>query len=464
MNASTAIAPVTTTTATSGDAPRYGRDRPRLQLLAREETGSGYRAGDSSPRLPSPPADEPETVADWSQVHARVVELGAARAVHERELCRWLLAAERLGVHAHAGYASLREYASRLVGLTGRQTEERLRVGRALAELPRLDRALAAGKLCFSAVRELSRVAQPDTEQEWLDWAGGRTSRQLEQAVAARRPGDGPRDRADPSLVTHRLRFEVRAETMALFRDLQAAVRRDLGGDVDDDTLLYEIARRALGGPDEAGRSSYQVALTRCEECGQASIDAAGQSHPVDRAVAEMAACDSQQLGAVGGGRSSSPHVGATAAAAAPKRRATQTIPPAVRRTVMRRDRQRCAAPDCANHRFLDVHHLDPRAEGGSHDPDRMLLLCGAHHRNAHAGSLCIDGNATVGFTFRHPDGAPYGQPLKPAAVDRAQQAFSTLRHLGFGSSHARALIDAVAAAGAPDDLEGFVRAALQAS
>ncbi|RLB63534.1 MAG: hypothetical protein DRI90_06665, partial [Deltaproteobacteria bacterium] len=113
MNASAAIANVTTTTATSADLPRYGRDRPRLQLLVREETGSGYRAGDSSRRRPTPLADEPETVSDWGQVHARIVELAGARAVHERELCRWLLAAERLGVHGRAGYASLREYAGR---------------------------------------------------------------------------------------------------------------------------------------------------------------------------------------------------------------------------------------------------------------------------------------------------------------------------------------------------------------
>lgn len=147
--------------ATAGaNAPSCLHHRPRLVLLAREETGSGYRVGAGSEPPPAPaagepdqgPADEPvgepahgsadeavdgpETVAAWDRVHARLVELGADRAAHERELCRWLLAAERLGVAGRAGYASLREYADRLVGLTGRQTEERLRVGRALAELP----------------------------------------------------------------------------------------------------------------------------------------------------------------------------------------------------------------------------------------------------------------------------------------------------------------------------------------
>ena len=304
--------------------------------------------------------------------------------------------------------------------------------------------------------------------------------------MAARLPGDGPADRAQPSLVKHRLHFEVRAETMALFRDLQATVRRDLGGRVDDDTLLYELARRALGGPDEAGRSSYQVALTRCAECGEASIDAAGQSHPVDRVVAEMP-CDGQELGAVGSARGdgshgspspqvgaeheareaelprpapelprpapASPQVGAEVAAATPGRRSSQTIPPAIRRAVLRRDRQRCVVDGCSNHLFLDVHHVDPRSEGGSHDPDRLVCLCGSHHRQAHAGRLCIDGSATAGFTFRHADGAPYGQPLRPVALELAQQALGALR-LGFGrAAPALSSTHSPAGGGAPDDL-----------
>ena len=188
-----------------------------------------------------------------------------------------------------------------------------------------------------------------------------------------------------------------------------------------------------------------------------------------------MAACDSQHLGAVGGreapendnepssAQAPSPHVGA-AAAGTPRRRASQATPPAVRRRVMRRDRGRCAVPGCEGHLFLDVHRVDPRSEGGSHDPERLVCLCGAHHRATHAGRLCIDGTATQGFTFRHADGTPYGEPLRPAAIELVQQAFGALRHLGFGPTRAQTLVDAVARAGAPDDLEAFVRAALEAS
>src|SRR5262245_22058751 len=105
------------------------------------------------------PPCAPEAASQWATVHERLVRLGKDRAAHEREACRWLLAGERLGVHVRAGYASLREYGERVLGLSPRQTEERLRVGRALVRLPRLDAALASGELAWSAVRELTRVA-----------------------------------------------------------------------------------------------------------------------------------------------------------------------------------------------------------------------------------------------------------------------------------------------------------------
>ena len=111
---------------------------------------------------------------------------------------------------------------------------------------------------------------------------------------------------------------------------------------------------------------------------------------------------------------------------------------------------------------YLDVHHLDERAEGGGHDPERLATLCGAHHRAVHAGRICIDGTASAGFVVRHVDGTVYGAPIRPQAIEVARHALGALRQLGFKSSAARARVDAVVRAGAPDDLAAFVRAALK--
>jgi AcrR family transcriptional regulator len=126
-------------------------------------------ASDNGP--PGDPVVEAEGASHWASVHERLLALGKQRAAHERDVCRWLLAAQRLAVHVRAGYASLREYAERVLGLNARQTEERLRVGRALVELPLLDAALASGEVPWSAVREITRVATADTEGAWLGWA-----------------------------------------------------------------------------------------------------------------------------------------------------------------------------------------------------------------------------------------------------------------------------------------------------
>jgi hypothetical protein len=309
-------------------------------------------------------------------------------------------------------------------------------------------------------VRELTRVALPETEAAWVDWAMGKTVAQVEKQVSGRQPGDRPSDPQDPARIKHRLSFEVRAETLAMVRELQAALREELGGDVDDDLILHEIVRRAMGGEDE-GRAPYQVAVARCDTCQIARIDAAGESFPIDAVVEDMIDCDAQVIPhaiphvipqVI-------PHMGDSTGS---RPRATQTVPPATRREVMRRGRKVCAVPGCRNHRHLHVHHVKPRSEGGDHDPAFLVPLCHRHHTQVHDGTLVITGSVDDGFTFRHADGASYGAP-RAASVELAQQVFATLRAMGFRMTEAQRLVDRVQRAGPPETLEAFVRAALVA-
>ena len=252
---------------------RYVVSSPE-SLLAREDVRGSYGA---DPNAPSRDDAHPLSATSWTVVHRRLLAIGKKRSKLEHELSLWLVAAERLRVAQRCGMASLFEYADRHLGLSHRQTEERLRVGKALSALPKLGGAFEKGALTFSHVRELTRVATAETEQAWLDWTlnrdgGGaddndvarrRRLRDVEQAVARREPGHRPSDPGDPARDKHRLSFEVKAETIALFRDLQNSVREDLGHRVDDDTLLLEIARRALGGGSDRdeGRAPYHCLL-----------------------------------------------------------------------------------------------------------------------------------------------------------------------------------------------------------
>lgn len=179
---------------------------------------------------------------------------------------------------------------------------------------------------------------------------------------------------------------ELSPETMAAFRDARRSLEDRAGHGLDDDELVRMLAHHALGGPGGSGRAAYQVAMTVCEACGRAARDGAGRAHPVEAADAEAALCDAQVLPATRVGR--------------PIATATQTIPPRIRRAILRREHGRCCVPGCRASRFLEVHHIVPRSRGGTHDPANLVVLCSAHHGRVHDGSLRLIGQAPEHLAF----------------------------------------------------------------
>src|SRR5688500_14744000 len=105
---------------------------------------------------------------EWALAHEALSKLRLKRAALDAEEGTWLLRAFRAATHVYFGYASFGEYIERLFGLKRRTTEEKLRVASALEALPELAEALRSGKLNWSVVRELTRVAVRETESEWI--------------------------------------------------------------------------------------------------------------------------------------------------------------------------------------------------------------------------------------------------------------------------------------------------------
>jgi len=435
----------------------------------------------------------------WVEAHEALKRLARQRAGLDAEEGRWLLQALRSGAHAFLGFGSFCQYVEQLFGYKPRTTQEKLRVAEALENLPQLARALESGGLSWCAARELTRVVVPETEQAWLDSARGKIQREVEALVASARPGDPP-GAAGPEPPRPRvLRFEVAPETFATFREAMRQLERTAGARLDDDALLLAMARQVLGGPQDAGRSSYQISLDVCSACGRGVQHAGGERVPVEAAVVAMAACDAQHLGELlpivvappaneGGSRedtsesraaasataresSDQVHVGAhdvdssaaasppandapaRAAAAIPRqdtvpaaradvrpRRARQDIPPALRRAVLARDRY-CRVPGCSHATFLDVHHIQPLSEGGRHEAANLLGICSAHHRATHRGELLIERERDGTLSFRHADGSPYGDPTAPRAIDAHTKVFAALRHLGFREGEVKAVL-----------------------
>jgi hypothetical protein len=387
-------------------------DEPAARLDAPFET---------SPWSTSAPAP-----SDWRHAHEELSRLARARAHLDWEEGVALLSAERSGAHLQLGYATFAEYVGRLFRYSPRSTAERLRVAEALNDLPELAQALGDGAITWSALRELSRVAVAENEHAWLQIAQGRTLRQIEELVSGHQLGDAPGEPSGVPSLTHVLRWEVSAEVFSIVREAMAELRRDAGEPLDDDAALLLMARQVLGGPADAGRANYQVALTICEECRRGWQQGAGVPVIVGPEIVEMACCDAQHLGRIpapigatadmghAANGCSDAHVGvgsgsavadsarvaeqverttgATASrgaamhadqsishvgsASVPKSspptraaRARHGVPPAVRREVMRRDGGRCVVPGCRHGVLVDLHHIELRSEGAEESP-----------------------------------------------------------------------------------------------
>jgi hypothetical protein len=169
-----------------------------------------------------------------------------------------------------------------------------------------------------------------------------------------------------------------------------------------------------------AARTSpaYQVAVTVCERCKGGHQDGAGVVVEMSAAAVERALCDAQRIGSIDPGTSPP--------------RATQTVPPATRRKVLRRDHGTCRAPACRSTRNIDIHHVIPRAAGGKHTSDNLVTLCEGHHLALHEGALVITGDAS-NFEFTRRASSAFEQAGFAADAGRA------LRTLGFGAGEVAA-------------------------
>ncbi len=402
----------------------------------------------------------------WKRVHGELTRLARSKGACDAEEARWLLEGKRVRVHEPLGYSTFLSYLEHVFGYGPRMAGERLRVAEALVGLPAMNDVLASGELCWSAVRELTRVAVPATEAEWIAAARGKSMREVEVMVSGRRPGDRPGDPADMGAKRQVLRLEISADAMAAFREARRRIELDVGHSLDDDEAIRMLAHYALGGPIDTGRAAYQVAITLCEQCGRGTRDGAGRELAVEQPETEAACCDAQ-------------HIGNTHVDGVPGK-ATQTIPPRIRRLVYRRAHGRCEVPGCRAARFLEIHHIVPRAAGGTHDPSLRVLLCSAHHLQVHRRALRVSGTAPDHLEFRRlreirpasacasplPRTTPGPTPAcaspppratPAAACDLHAHALDGLRRLGFSAAEARRVL----AAASGGDIETLLREAL---
>jgi len=344
-------------------------------------------------------------IDDWQALHRRLRGIAKRRAILDAEEAQCLREADKLKLWRRLGYIHMGEYLERELGYGPQVGGERMRVARELAELPLIEASLGDGALPYSAVRELTRIATAATEAEWLDAARGKNLRQIEALVSGRKRGDRPRDPTNPDLVPRVVRLELSPPVFALFRQVQSALADELGGRLDDSSLVELLCRRALDGGGSSERPAHQIAITVCESCNRGWQNGAGREIEVGPEVVERARCDAELIGSLEDAQPA---------------RVTATVTPRLRRQVLARDHHACTVPGCRSARNLELHHVEYQRDGGRHEIWNLTTTCTGHHQQLHEGALTIRGKApdALEFSWRKPPSGHVG-PRGAGAVDR---------------------------------------------
>ncbi|HEV7870433.1 MAG TPA: DUF222 domain-containing protein [Modestobacter sp.] len=358
------------------------------------------------------------------EIRSGAVRLAAATASWLRLVAEF----DERGGWAGVGIRSCAHWLAWQCGMSPGAAREHVRVARALGGLPLTAAAFADGRLSYSKVREVTRVADAGTEVELVELAGHTTASQLARVVRAWRRSDEVDAGVvaekrlfrwhwdDDGMLTLQVRMdgEAGAALLAAVESLaerdarreRAAAKKAAAGSAD-------AARRCPEHPDAFPREGMSVRRCRAlAQLAEAAADAGRRvGDPPRREVvvhvdadvlAEDAAAGRAHLE---GGPALHPaqvrrllceasvvaiveRDGEPLALGRRRRLATK----AQRRALLARDGG-CVRPGCTENRIerLHAHHLTPWRLGGRTDVSAMVLLCDVDHGLVHDEELRME-------------------------------------------------------------------------
>jgi hypothetical protein len=358
-----------------------------------------------------------------------IADLSLRIDVAKRELLTQLRKFDEHDGWANSGFLSLAAWLAWRIDIGSVAAREYVRVARALGELKLVDAAFAAGKLSYSKVRAITRIATPETEQGFLDISTNATASQIERLSAAYRrtrvdPKEPPLDqrrfvrRSDTASGMVRFDVQLPPEQAAMvWEALSAALdagRSSADASAESDTVtphdacaqakrpevkppdfdpahlpaeranaLVSVAQAYLTHSPRTLGSGYELVLMSTKD--QLEHGAAGiggylrDGTPVPLHVARMLACDCSRVDVEVGQSGEILDVG----------RARRSIPAAIGRALWLRDGG-CRAPGCGRRHHLHAHHIEAWADGGKTSASNLVLLCPGHHLQIHEGNLSV--------------------------------------------------------------------------
>ena len=372
-----------------------------------------------------------------SEIENEIAELaGHLNVAHYR----WLTLIgefDRRNGWGEGGCVSCAHWLNFKCGVAMGAAREKVRVARALEQLPKIAAAMGRGEVSYSKARAITRIASAENEDYLLSIAlhgtahhverlvqGYRRAKDAEEASREARQFAGRSVRyfydSDGSMI---LKAQLPAELgELLIKALDAAAEEISTPPVPAGTCVPNVepkeppderptraTRRAdafavlaetfikHGGAPLNGGERHQIVVhvdaetLRDGSAGRCEIE---DGSVLAAETVRRLACDCSVVAILENERGEPLNVG----------RKTRSIPPALRRALNARDRG-CRFPGCTHTRYVDAHHVRHWAHGGETKASNLVTLCRFHHRKVHEGGVTVQVLDDGAFRFVKPDG-----------------------------------------------------------
>ena len=359
------------------------------------------------------------------QIGAEITELCSYICAAESRLLTLIREFDEKEYWAGQGLCSCAHWLNFKCGIGMNAAREKIRVAHALAELPKINEEFSNGKLSYSKVRAITRIADESNEDYLLMIAEHGTAHHVEKLVSKYRTAkrlqdaDIANEQYKQREVTHFydhdgclvIKARLPAEQGALIvKALEMAMDKDFA-DSDQATseerepiaarradALAEVAETYMNNCESSGSTAdrYQVivhvtAVTSPPVGARPARDPFIEDGPhVTAVTSRRIACDSSIVAIKEDENGEPLSIG----------RRSRTIPPPMRRALRARDKG-CRFPGCTNTRFVDGHHIRHWADGGETSLDNLVMLCRHHHHLVHEGGFICEKSFDGDIMFR---------------------------------------------------------------
>lgn len=329
--------------------------------------------------------------------------------------CRWLLLLaefDRREGWGGFGIRSCVHWLSIRLAISPSTARAQLKVAHALAGLPLVTDQFAAGRLSYSQVRALCRVADAQNEAELVRLAQEMNAEQLERMCRLLRGLDDQTDAeaadgtsmvtrwSEDGTATIRVRLPTDDAAVVVAAVEERVKKMGLPSAVPwDARRALALAELVVGGAaaGSPGRERPLVHITIPLADLEAAKGGTMDGRPIAHATVRRMLCDGSVVGVVLDGNGQPVSAGTTSRVPSPK----------IQRQVDVRDGKLCTYPGCGRP-AEETHHVVHWVDGHRTAVEILASLCAFHHRAHHRDVFDIDIDPVDGLIrFTRPGGGP---------------------------------------------------------